>query len=61
MKKISILGCGWVGNALKELLKIKGYKVNCLSRDIDKNILQGFYTCDSLIISIPPSDKYLYF
>ena len=58
-KKITILGCGWVGEALKKRLILKGNEVNCLSRDIDKNILLGLYTCDSCIIAIPPSDKYL--
>lgn len=58
-KKIAILGCGWVGNALKEKLESIGDEVNCLSRDIDMDTLVGFYACDTLIIAIPPSDKYL--
>jgi len=58
-KKIAILGCGWVGNALKEQLESKGDEVNCLSRDIDMDTLVGFYACDTLIIAIPPSDEYL--
>jgi len=58
-KKIAILGCGWVGNALKEKLELAGDEVNCLSRDINMDTLVGFYACDALIISVPPSDEYL--
>ena len=58
-KKIAILGCGWVGNALKERLEFLGDEVNCLSRDINMDTLVGFYACDVLIIAIPPSDEYL--
>jgi len=58
-KKIAILGCGWVGNALKEKLECKGDEVNCLSHDINMDTLVGFYACDSLIIAIPPTDEYL--
>ena len=54
-KKISILGCGWTGFALKELLESKGHSVHCLSRDIDLNILEQFYVADVLVIAIPPS------
>lgn len=58
-KKIAILGCGWVGNALKEKLELAGDEVNCLSRDVNMDTLVGFYACDALIIAIPPSDEYL--
>jgi len=58
-KKIAILGCGWVGNALKEKLELIGDEVNCLSHDVDMDTLVGFYACDTLIIAIPPSDEYL--
>jgi len=58
-KKIAILGCGWVGKALKEKLEKRGDEVNCLSRDINMDTLVGFYACDALIIAIPPSDEYL--
>lgn len=58
-KKIAILGCGWVGNALKESLQAQGHEVNCLSRDVDMDTLVGFYACDALIIALPPSDEYL--
>jgi len=57
-KKIAILGCGWVGNALKSVLEETGDEVNCLSRDINMDSLVGFYACDVLIIAIPPSDDY---
>lgn len=58
-KKIAILGCGWVGNALKEKLESQGHEANCLSRDIGMDTLVGFYAADTLIIAIPPSDEYL--
>ncbi|CAA6805314.1 MAG: Unknown protein [uncultured Sulfurovum sp.] len=58
-KKIAILGCGWVGSALKKTLETEGHEVNCLSRDVDMDTLVGFYACDVLVIAIPPSDKYL--
>jgi len=58
-KKISILGCGWVGNALKVKLESIGDEVYCLSRDVKMNTFLGFYACDTLIIAIPPSDRYL--
>ena len=58
-KKIAILGCGWVGNALKEKLELAGDEVNCLSRDINMDTLVGFYACDALVIAVPPSDEYL--
>lgn len=58
-KKIAILGCGWVGSALKETLDLEGHEVNCLSRDVDMDTLVGFYACDVLVIAIPPSDAYL--
>jgi len=58
-KKIAILGCGWVGMALKEKLEALGDEVNCLSRDVSMDCLVGFYACDILVIAIPPSDDYL--
>ncbi|HHD81719.1 MAG TPA: hypothetical protein ENK94_00835 [Campylobacterales bacterium] len=59
MKKIvSILGCGWVGKALKEQLEPQ-YYVYCLGRDIDENFKNGYYECDTFIIAIPPRENYL--
>lgn len=58
-KKISILGCGWLGDVVREKLESKGHEVNCLSRDIGMNSVVQFYACDVLIIAIPPSDEYL--
>ena len=58
-KKIAILGCGWVGSALKEKLESRGDEVNCLSRDVNMDTLVGFYACDALIIAVPPSEEYL--
>jgi hypothetical protein len=56
MKTISILGCGWVGKALQDVLP---YEVHCLSRDKVANSEAQLYDCDVLIIAIPPRDKYL--
>jgi len=57
-KTISILGCGWVGQALKEVIKSK-YHVHCLDRNIDENLQKGYYDCDTLLIAIPPRENYL--
>ncbi len=56
-KKVSILGCGWVGNTLKESLEVVGYSVNCLSRNFESNVQKDYYAVDVLIIAIPPSAK----
>lgn len=58
MKKVSILGCGWVGKVLKDTLEVD-YEVVCLSRDIVYNHQAKMYACDSLVIAIPPRDNYL--
>ncbi len=55
-KKVSILGCGWVGKALQVSIP---YDVHCLSRDIAANKQANLYHCDVLIIAIPPRDNYL--
>lgn len=57
-KTVSILGCGWVGKALKEELD-PDYHVNCLSRNISENLQKGYYTCDTFLIAIPPRENYL--
>jgi hypothetical protein len=56
MKTISILGCGWVGKALRVSLSGDVY---CLSRDRSVNSEGQLYDCDVLIIAIPPRDNYL--
>jgi len=56
MKKVSILGCGWVGKALQVSLP---HDVHCLSRDRVANKKANLYRCDVLIIAIPPRDNYL--
>lgn len=56
-KTISILGCGWVGQALKE--ELKSYKVHCLSRNIEENYKLDKYSCDTFVIAIPPRENYL--
>lgn len=58
MKKVSILGCGWVGKALQSSL-CGEYEVYCLSRDIAANDIKGHYLCDTLVIAIPPKENYL--
>jgi len=55
-KKVSILGCGWVGKALQDSLP---HVVHCLSRDCSANSKAKLYDCDVLIIAIPPRDNYL--
>ena len=57
IKKVSILGCGWVGNTLKESLDVSAYKVNCLSYDYESNVQKNYYEVDVLIIAIPPKAK----
>ena len=57
IKKVSILGCGWVGNALKSSLESKGNTVHCLLRDTKLNRLTHFYDVDVLVIAIPPSTQ----
>lgn len=58
MKKVSILGCGWVGKPLSQSLA-KHYTVNCLSRDVVANEEAKMYDCDVFIIAIPPRENYL--
>jgi len=59
MKKVvSILGCGWVGKALRDELQ-PNYHINCLSRDIHDNLQKDYYACDTFLIAIPPRDNYL--
>jgi len=57
-KTVSILGCGWVGEALKEEIE-SNYEVNCLSREMTINKEQDKYSCDTLVIAIPPRENYL--
>ena len=59
MKSVSILGCGWTGQALAESLEAYSYKINCLLRDIKANEKAHMYACDTLIIAIPPRDNYI--
>jgi nucleoside-diphosphate-sugar epimerase len=58
MKKVSILGCGWVGKPLADLLCVE-YEVHCLAHDIEVNDKKGFYHCDTLLIALPPKEHYL--
>lgn len=58
-KSIAILGCGWLGKALKKTLIADNYPVHCLTRDIIKNDKSGLYDVDVLIIAIPPKDEYI--
>ena len=57
-KIVSILGCGWVGEALKEALK-PIYKIHCLSRNMQENKKANKYACNTLVIAIPPRENYL--
>ena len=55
MKKVAILGCGWVGKTLAETINANKYETICLSRNMEANN----YDCDTLVIAIPPRDNYL--
>jgi len=57
MRKISIIGCGWLGFPLSENLK-KSYTVECFSRETTKDD-SVFWQADTLIISINTKDNYL--
>lgn len=59
MLKVSILGCGWIGQALAETINTNKYKVHCLSRNSEENSKEDRYSCDCLVIAIPPRDNYL--
>lgn len=59
MKKVSILGCGWVGKAVVDMLNTNKYDTVCLSRNIEENSIRGEYNCDILLIAIPPRECYL--
>jgi len=55
---VSILGCGWLGNALANTLR-PHHTVRCLGRDQTNDAKQGYYRCDTLVIGIPPRDGHL--
>ncbi|HFQ62609.1 MAG TPA: hypothetical protein ENK39_09975 [Epsilonproteobacteria bacterium] len=57
-KKISILGCGWIGQALSQQLT-PHYHVYCLGKDICANDKAKGYVCDVLVIGIPPRGNHL--
>ena len=59
MKKVAILGCGWIGNTLIQSLDTNKYDTICLSRNIEENIKNNHYDCDTLVIAIPPRNNYL--
>jgi nucleoside-diphosphate-sugar epimerase len=55
---VSILGCGWLGNALADALRTH-HTVRCLGRDQTNDAKQGYYRCDTLVIGIPPREGHL--
>jgi len=57
MKKVSIIGCGWLGRPLSESLS-KEYKLECYSRTETKND-SSFWKNDVIIIAINTKDNYL--
>ncbi len=59
MPTVSILGCGWIGATFAEMIDTSKYEVYCLSRNCEENIREDRYSCDSLVIAIPPRDNYL--
>ena len=74
IKKVSILGCGWVGKALVQELK-RDYEVNCsVQSQSSYDALEGenrfllssnnlydekFYSVDVMVVAIPPRGEYL--
>ncbi len=57
MKKISIIGCGWLGKPLSLELS-KEYKVECFSRELTSDN-SPFWQNDIIIIAINTKDNYL--
>lgn len=57
-KKVSILGCGWVGKNLHDKL-LSNHIVNCLSKNIEENSKLNLYSVDVLVIAIPPKNNYI--
>ena len=57
-KRVSILGCGWVGKALFNHLEAD-HIMQCLSKDIKTNDKENKYNCDVLVIAIPPREHYV--
>ena len=58
-KSVSILGCGWVGKALKSSLNAESYVVHCLTRNILENKKAQWYDVDILVIALPPKEEYI--
>jgi len=56
-KKITILGCGWVGKALESSLLKHHHEVHCASKEIEKNHQEKLYLCDIFIIALPPKES----
>ncbi len=54
---LSILGCGWLGNAIKETFEAKDNTVYCLTHDIGMNHFCQMYDCSVFIFAIPPTSK----
>jgi len=55
---VAILGCGWLGSALKAHLQAD-YKTLCITKEIEANIRHGAYRCDTCVIGIPPKGDHL--
>ena len=58
-KKLAVLGCGWIGKVLVDTIDANKYDTVCLSRNIEENIKNNHYDCDTLLIAIPPRNNYL--
>ncbi len=58
IKKVSILGCGWVGKAVAQKLS-SHYDVVCLSKKIEENLKNRAYDTDILLIATPPRGDYI--
>lgn len=57
MKKISIIGCGWLGKPLSEKIG-EEFEVECFSRENTKDD-SSFWQADTIIIAINTKDNYL--
>ena len=66
--RISIIGCGWLGSAIKTTLSTQN-DIRCYTRHLEQATLKGyfykpdqnspFWECDYLIIAISTKDHYL--
>ena len=56
---VAILGCGWVGGALKDSLEQERIEVWCIPKERCEDDRKRICTCRVLVIAIPPRGAYL--